>query len=167
MATPVSTAPRPPAGSSLQRLKEYAAKTSASADAAKQQVRAAKVALKKARRSSKAAKKAAKQAKKRLAAAQTIVNLAEAVKASRTKAAAMSQSAPRGKTATRSDKGRRGRQEKSPASAAQVAKSVIRRLSRAATEPAQSSVHDSAGEPGGSLESSGAAAEPHAAAASP
>ena len=134
----------------LPFLKSDAEKGAARADAAKQQVRAAKAALKRARKLFKAAKKSAKQARKKLAAAVAATRpprkpsrrppvradkpaaKAPAVKAPKKAPKKAPQKAP--KKAAVSRKPRRARKVRAPAatdhlrSASDVAKSVIERL---------------------------------------
>jgi hypothetical protein len=123
----------------LPFLKSDAEKGAARADAAKQQVRAAKAALKRARKLFKAAKKSAKQARKKLEAAaaatrRTPVRLGKpAAKAPAVKAPKKAPQKARKKAAV-SRKPRRARKVRAPAatdhlrSASDVAKSVIERL---------------------------------------
>ncbi len=133
----------------LPFLKSDAEKGAARADAAKQQVRAAKAALKRARKLFKAAKKSAKQARKKLEAAATATRpprkpsrqpvrsgkpaaKAPAVKAPKKAPKKAPHKAP--KKAPVSRKPRRARKVRAPAatdhlrSASDVAKSVIERL---------------------------------------
>jgi hypothetical protein len=130
----------------LPFLKSDAEKGAARADAAKQQVRAAKASLKRARKLFKAAKKSAKQARKKLEAAaaarpprkpsrrKQVPPGKPAVKAPAVKAPAVKASKKAPRKAAVSRKPRRARKGRAPPatdhlrSASDVAKSVIERL---------------------------------------
>jgi hypothetical protein len=115
-------------GAPLRRLSAAAAQAGARAEAAKQQVRVAKRQLKMARKAAKAAKKAARQARRQVQDAKQQIQAARAL-AKAAKAAPAKVAAPR------------KRMMRTPRLhlAAEVARSVIKRLNAARAVPMSSS----------------------------
>lgn len=126
---PVNKTAKTEIPSSVRRLAAEADKALARAELAKRQVRAAKAGLKKARKLSKAAKKAAKQATKKALAAQALATTAGRAKATRpVKPAAGVKPAVRAKPAAGAKQPGRPKPAARMPSAADVARSVIKRL---------------------------------------
>ena len=131
---------------SLPRLVADADKAAALAEVAKRQVRAAKAELKKARKLSKTAKKTAKQARKKIATAMAAVRndaSAAALQKAPTQHAVKAAGAPR-KPARKTFK-----------SAADVAKSVIGRLSAAKAAKRSAAAPDADGSAGDGVREQG------------